>query len=145
MRIKDFQKFHIGSDQGDQVALVPALKPGRTKPPQRPKDPVTDDGEQCEGYIVIGPLFAEFEHCAKNRNDNEQDPHSCDRKRRSDPKSMQYSKSSQDRDKLCAQKSKRTHQDRKQHKAVERLYKFHHTEKDPGFTLFFHHVRASFP
>ena len=57
MRVEYFQKFHVGSDQCDQIAFVPALEFSRAESAQCAKDPVANERKQRKSNIVVESLL----------------------------------------------------------------------------------------
>ena len=57
MRIKHFELFNIGGYDGDEVALVFAVKFCRTQFAQLCKNAVPYDGKQFKGYKVVAVLL----------------------------------------------------------------------------------------
>ena len=67
MRKEHFQEFDIARDDGNEIALIPALKFCRAEFSQNRKDLMADDGQNAKGNVVVTVLLAVVQDAAQNR------------------------------------------------------------------------------
>ena len=135
--VEHLKKFHIRGDQGDQIALVPALQSGGAQPSKRAENAVAHDSQDPEGDVVVQTLLREAKDRARKGQRGQEDP---DRSRLDlciQPEPVQDRASAQNRDELYGKESQRARQHGQDHVARKRLYKAEHPEQrnDPGATL----------
>ena len=67
MRKEHFEQFDIARDDGNQIALIPALKLCRAEFSQNRKDLMADNGQDAEGNVVVTVLLAVVQDAARKR------------------------------------------------------------------------------
>ena len=144
MCIKDFQKFNIRCDHGDQVSFILSFQFRRSQSAQCLKYLVTDQRQQFKGNKVIAGLLCIAQdapqHC-KNCHTRKQ------KLKRYFPqtKHLQNSKRSKDRDKGSAKMSQKPHQDCQDHIAGQWFYQMDQFFHNCKIASFFHMFFPSFP
>ena len=62
-----FEQFDITRNDGNEIALFPALKLCRAEFSQNRKDLMADDGQDAKGNVVVTVLLAVVQDAARKR------------------------------------------------------------------------------
>ena len=145
MGIKYFQKFNIRRNYRNQVSLIPSFQLCRAKPAQRCKHLAADQRKQAKRDVMIARLLGIAQNSAKKRQKSRHNQSGLHADSRIRADRIQNGISTQNRQKRRCEVPRKSHQNRRQHKAGQRTHQNNQFPANCNIRSLFHACAPPFP